>query len=210
MLEIALTNPEIREYFEDTTRNIVVQEYYEIKTENNISINCFDKPVELKSKEEEFVKPNWLGKEVTGDKHAEWIATDLKAWVDSTYRTKPEPEYTTIGGASLGGLMAYYMIMTFPETFQNAIVFSPSLWVNEKVFSLHEQVNDFNNLKIYLNIGDQEGGYMVPNAKQLNSILQNQGMGASQLQFDIEKNAGHEQLTWRKGFKKAYPWIVQR
>ena len=35
-------------------------------------------------------------KEVSGDKHAEWIATDLKAWVDSTYRTKPEAKFTTI------------------------------------------------------------------------------------------------------------------
>ena len=149
-------------------------------------------------------------KEVTGDKQAEWIATDLKTWVGSTYRTKPEPENTTIGGASLGGLMAYYMIMTYPETFQNAIVFSPSLWVNEKVFSLHQQIDNFSKFKIYLNVGDREFNSMVPDAKKLNTILQKQGMNANQLQFDIEANAGHDHLTWRKGFKKAFPWIVQQ
>lgn len=52
MLETALTNPKIRKYFEDTTKRIVVQEYYEIKRSNDIVLTCFNKPVDLKSKEE--------------------------------------------------------------------------------------------------------------------------------------------------------------
>lgn len=52
MLEIALTNPEIRKYIEDTTMNLIVQEYYEINKRNNLKISCFEKEIELLSKEE--------------------------------------------------------------------------------------------------------------------------------------------------------------
>lgn len=149
-------------------------------------------------------------KEVTGDQHAEWIASDLKAWVDRTYRTKPEAEYTTIGGASLGGIMAYYMVTTFPDVFGNAIVFSPSFWVNEKVFELHKQVPDLNTLKIYMNVGEDEYDSMINNAKKVYDILTTAGVNPHNLRFDIEKNEGHSHSNWRKGFKKAYPWIVER
>ena len=62
---------------------------------------------------------------VTGPEHAEWLATDVKAWVDANYRTLSDPDNTTIGGCSLGGLMSWYMITHFPDVYGNALVWSP-------------------------------------------------------------------------------------
>ena len=146
-------------------------------------------------------------KEVTGDKHAEWIVTDLKAWVDGNYRTKPEREFTCIGGASLGGLMSYYMITQFPDVFSRAFVFSPSFWVNEKVFELHKDIKDFQDLKIYINSGELEVP-IVENSKKMYDLLIDNGMTNENLKFDIEDEEGHWHMTWRKGFRKAYPWIL--
>lgn len=42
-----------------------------------------------------------------GDKFTEWVTTDLKTWVDTHYRTRPEARWTTIGGVSRSGMMAY-------------------------------------------------------------------------------------------------------
>ena len=52
MLNTALTNPELKKYFKDTTINLVVQEYFEIKKSNNIKLSCFGKPVVLMSEAE--------------------------------------------------------------------------------------------------------------------------------------------------------------
>ncbi len=147
---------------------------------------------------------------VTGDQHAEWIATDLKAWVDEHYRTLPSPEMTTIGGASLGGLMAYYALTTYPDIFGNAIVFSPSFWVNERVFKLHHNVSHLNDHRIYLNVGEHEGGDQRVNAQKIYDLLLAEGMSKDNIRFDIEAGEGHSHPTWRKGFRKAYPWVQGR
>ncbi|WP_367392862.1 alpha/beta hydrolase [Lewinella sp. LCG006] len=147
---------------------------------------------------------------VTGDQHAEWIASDLKDWVDRNYRTLPSPETTTIGGASLGGLMAYYALTTYPDIFGNAIVFSPSFWVNEQVFTLHHNVSDLNDHRIYLNVGEQEGGDQRVNAQKIYDLLLAGGMSKDNIRFDIEAGEGHSDPTWRKGFRKAYPWVQGR
>jgi len=149
------------------------------------------------------------GQANSGDQHAERIATQLKTWVDSTYRTKPEANNTVIGGASLGGLMSYYIIASYPEIFGRALVFSPSLWVNKKVFDLHTKIRDLSKLKIYINIGEDEDGSMVPNAKKLSKLLLKDGMPEQNLKFEIMENMGHWHPTWRAGFKSSYPWIME-
>jgi len=156
-----------------------------------------------------FTSPH-LPKEkiVTGDKHAKWIVTDLKEWIDAKYRTKKTPESTIIGGASLGGLMAYYMLMTYPDIFGGAIVFSPSFWVRDDVYRLHEKVNNLTNKKIYFNAGELETP-TVESIQKMHGILKAEGIQKENLMLDVEKEEGHWHMTWRKGFKKAYPWILR-
>lgn len=54
----------------------------------------------------------------TGKVFMQWVVDELKPLIDSHFRTKPEREYTGIGGSSMGGLMAYILlwpIMTFSQ-----------------------------------------------------------------------------------------------
>ncbi|MEL7532333.1 MAG: alpha/beta hydrolase-fold protein [Bacteroidota bacterium] len=144
----------------------------------------------------------------TGDQHAEWIATDLKSWIDARYRTKKDPQSTIIAGASLGGLMSYYMLNKFPEVFGRAIVFSPSYWVNELVYSLHESNPKIKEQKIYFNAGELETP-TVESIEKMHQILLDYGVPAANMKLDVETELGHWHMTWNAGFKKAYPWIVQ-
>lgn len=155
-----------------------------------------------------FLSP-YLPKEkvVTGVEHGEWIATDLKKWVDARYRTKKDAASTTIGGASLGGLMSYYMLTTYPEVYGGAIVFSPSFWVNEKVYELDKQISDLSTKRIYMNAGALEK-QTVESIEKMADLLRKRGMNDTNLQVDVEAAEGHWHMTWRKGFKKAYPWIL--
>jgi len=153
-------------------------------------------------------KSEYYPKEViTGVEHAAWIATDLKQWVDSNYRTKRDPANTFIGGASLGGLMSYDMVTTFSDVYGGAFVYSPSFWVNDKVYSLDDQVSDWSDKKIYLNAGELETP-TVESVIKMYDILKGRGMTHKNLKMDIEAEEGHWHMTWRKGSHKAVPWML--
>lgn len=156
-----------------------------------------------------FPSDRWYAeKQVSGDMHAEWIVNDVKPWIDARYRTQTGPESTVIGGASLGGLMAYYMLMEYPETFQRGIIFSPSFWVNQKVYTLHEQNPDFKQQRIFFNAGELETP-TVWSIEKMRDILLEAGMPASHIKLDVEQGLGHWHMAWREGFKQVYPWILE-
>lgn len=62
--------------------------------------------------------------------------------------------------------------------------------------------------KIYFNAGRLETP-TVESIVKMKDILINDGMPEQNIKLDIEKGKGHEHMTWRKGFKKAYPWTVE-
>lgn len=147
-------------------------------------------------------------KVVSGDKHADWIVRHVKPWVDKRFRTKRGPASTAIGGASLGGLMSYWMLHEYPEVFGRAIVFSPSFWVHESVYGLHKKNKQLNNQKIYFNAGQLETP-TVESIEKMQDILLKDGMPAENIKLDVEAELGHWHMTWQKGFPKAYPWVMQ-
>lgn len=66
-----------------------------------------------------------------GDAFAEFVVNTLKPFIDSSYRTQPEREFTGIAGSSMGGVMSMYMVMKYNNVFSKAGVFSPAFWTNE-------------------------------------------------------------------------------
>jgi len=156
-----------------------------------------------------FPSTRWYShKRVSGDKHANWIVNSVKPWIDARYRTKKEAQSTIIGGASLGGLMSYYMLMEYPDVFGGAIVFSPSFWVSEVVYQLHEKNKRLAQQKIYFDAGRLETP-TVNSIERMREVLLASGMPAEDIKLDIEEGEGHWHMTWRKGFPKAYPWIIE-
>jgi predicted alpha/beta superfamily hydrolase len=180
-----------------------------LNKEQSIVVGIYSSEKDRLTEYKPFPSTRWYSdKVVSGDKHADWIVKQLKPWVDTRFRTKKEADATTIGGASLGGLMSYYMLMEYPEVFGRAIVFSPSFWVNEVVYTLHEKNKNVLNQKIYFNAGEHETP-TVESVQKMQDILIKYGVPQEHILTDIEIGEGHWHPTWRKGFEKAYPWIVQ-
>lgn len=147
-------------------------------------------------------------KSFSGDKHAAWVVDTVKPWIDVRFRTKEDPKSTIIAGASLGGLMSYYMLMKYPKVFGGAIVFSPSFWINEEVYTMHENNEQVFDQKIYFNGGDLEKT-MLENVEKIQDLLLKHGVPNENIKVDVEEEIGHSHTTWKNGFKKAYPWIVK-
>jgi len=146
-----------------------------------------------------------------GAEFAKWVTTDLKNWVDLHYRTKKETTATSIGGISRSGMMAYYMMMEHPDVFGNALIQSPSMWVDyDRLMSMELPQNQLKDKKIFISVGEKEGGNMVPHAEDVYDKFKDLGLSEGQLQFEIIPNEGHWHITWRKSFAIAYPWLVDK
>lgn len=148
-----------------------------------------------------------------GDEFAEWVTTDLKSWMDTNYRTKPEPTATSIGGISRSGMMAYYMLMAHPDVIGNAIIQSPAMWVDfDRLLAMNLTNEQLSNKKIFISVGNNEGS-MVGDAEAIYKKFEAQGMDNNTLRFEIISgglsNGGHWDMTWRESFALCYPWLVK-
>lgn len=148
--------------------------------------------------------------EAHGEAFSEWVATELKTWVDSTYRTKTEAAATSIGGISRSGMMAYYMFMAHPEVFGNAVIQSPSMWVDQdRLMGMELRPEQLTDKKVFVSVGEYEGGIMVPDAEAVYEKFKAAGLDEDHLRFEVIPGEGHWHVTWRKSFALAYPWLME-
>lgn len=60
------------------------------------------------------------GGAVVSDLYIAWLAGPLKAWIDSTYRTRPDRNHTAIMGSSMGGLVSCYAFLRYRQVYGQA------------------------------------------------------------------------------------------
>jgi predicted alpha/beta superfamily hydrolase len=58
--------------------------------------------------------------DVISDRYLAFLVTELKPFIDSTYRTLPDRANTTIMGSSMGGLISQYAMSRYPDVFGGA------------------------------------------------------------------------------------------
>ncbi|MDG5492386.1 alpha/beta hydrolase [Psychroserpens sp. SPM9] len=143
-----------------------------------------------------------------GDTFIQFIINTVKPHIDVVYRTKPEAEHTTIFGSSLGGLMAFYATVSYPETFSKAGVFSPSFWVSSKIFDLATTVEIPSSSKFYFLAGTKEGESMVPDLEKMVALLISKGVKPSQIQQKVIEGGEHNEALWGSNFPTAFQWLM--
>nr|WP_298994897.1 alpha/beta hydrolase-fold protein [uncultured Allomuricauda sp.] len=141
-----------------------------------------------------------------GREFTNFLTGQVKPMIDKMYRTKPEREHNMIMGSSMGGLMAYYILMTNPDVFSMAGVYSPSFWVSEDIYSLHEQNSRLNESKIHMIVGSEEGG-MVPIFARMQKTL-SPLMDEKQLKTEIVQGGTHSEAFWKEQFKDTVLWLL--
>lgn len=139
--------------------------------------------------------------------YLDFIVKTLKPHIDATYRTKPKAKNTIIMGSSLGGLVSYYAILKYPETFGKAGVFSPSFWFSNYIYTLTEQTAKIKT-KIYFLCGDKESDDMVKDMTKMERLLDTKRCYCLHLtKSKIVKGGEHNEKLWRDGFVKAVLWL---
>lgn len=144
------------------------------------------------------------------DSYLDFIVNTLKPYIDKNYRTKPDVKNTVIFGSSLGGLVSFYAVLKYPETFGKAGVFSPSLWYTDDIYKLMEQAPK-TKAKIYFLAGDSESTEddVVGDVRKMEHLLDANRCSCLKLNKSVVVKGGkHNEEMWRKSFAKAYLWLM--
>ena len=128
--------------------------------------------------------------------YGHFLIEELKPYIDARYRTKPEAEFTGLGGSSLGGLATMAMGILFPWAFTRLLVMSPSVWWDD--FAIHRLVDSIDEkppLKIWLDTGTAEPGW--ENARELRDRLLKKSWRADvDLKYLEIEGADHSEAAW--------------
>jgi len=128
--------------------------------------------------------------------YGDFLINELKPYIDRKYRTKRGPEFTGLGGSSLGGLVTLAIGILYPQAFSRLIVMSPSIWWDDfAIYRLVDSIRDKPPLKIWLDTGTNEPGW--EQARELRNRLVQKGWKVlDDLQYLEVKGADHSERAW--------------
>ncbi len=136
------------------------------------------------------------------DQYGRMIIEELKPFIDREYLTKPEREHTAIGGSSLGGLVSLHLGFKRPDVFSRLAVMSPAVWwANNQIIREIALIADHLPLRIWLDIGRNEGSRIKHQVRALKEILRANGwQNDKDLAYYEFPEARHDEAAWAARF----------
>jgi predicted alpha/beta superfamily hydrolase len=144
-----------------------------------------------------------------GDYYLTFIKNTLKPHIDITYRTFKDNKNTIIFGSSLGGLISFYAVIKYPETFGGAGVFSPSFWFNKEIFDFVKASEISAATKFFFLMGTEEGETAVPDQNKMVALLKEKGVSEEQIINKVIEGGKHNEGFWSSYFPEAHQWLFQ-
>ena len=89
------------------------------------------------------------------------------------------------------------------------MIFSPSLWISNKIFKNTKSFEPLQESKIYLYAGGKESIEHLPNAERLGGIIKDKMITSLHIDFhfSINEMGNHAEIHWREEFPKAVKWL---
>ena len=140
------------------------------------------------------------------DSHGRMLVEEIKTFIDSKYRTLTDAANTGVGGASLGGLVTVQLGLKYPTVFGKLASFSPSVWWhNRRVVRDVKELKSKPALRIWLDVGTEEGYGRMDETKELRDALVKKGWVLdSDLRYLESKGSQHNE----EGFaRRAAPML---
>jgi predicted alpha/beta superfamily hydrolase len=143
------------------------------------------------------------------DDYGRMLIGELKPMIDRTYRTRPEPAATGIGGSSLGGLVSLYLAFTHPRVFTRVAALSPSVWWNHRaILKTIRQARSKPPLKLWVDMGTAEGRRGLDDARLLKAALVGLGFRAGvDLHYAEYEGATHSEESWAERVGPMLRWL---
>lgn len=139
-----------------------------------------------------------------GSSYEACFADEVKPYIDSRYRTKPEKENTLLAGSSMGGLVTLCMGMNRHEIYGKLGLISPAVhWLSDEFYN---SIKNYGQ-KIWLDCGMAES-YYVDNTRELCRIFT--GLNYRQgedLLYLIQPDAVHTEQYFSQRFRMLLLWM---
>jgi predicted alpha/beta superfamily hydrolase len=144
-----------------------------------------------------------------GDAYLDFIVETVKPMVDRDFRTRPERECTGIAGSSMGGLISLYGYFRRPEVFGFVGAMSPALWFGGRGIFRYIKERPFSPGRIYLDIGTNEGGEALTDARRMRRLLEDKGYRSGKdLLFYVEMGGKHNERAWARRLKGSLRFLL--
>jgi predicted alpha/beta superfamily hydrolase len=145
-----------------------------------------------------------------GDQYTDFLARTLKPYVDAHYRTRPEAAHTAIAGSSMGGLIALYAGLKYPQVFGRVGVFSPAIWFAKDSLLAYARRHRPAPLasRFYFVAGPAESETMLPLMVAARRQLLASGVASSHIRLAAPADGQHAEWFWRREFGPAYRWLL--
>ena len=141
-----------------------------------------------------------------GKEYAAFVAETLKPFIDSRYRTLKDRGNTIVAGSSMGGLISYYIQLTYPGVFGKAGVFSPAFWTAPGIIPLTDSLAKKSNGKFFFYMGALEGEEYM---NDMYRLMQELGSKSSSFIYAVTDAEGrHNEAAWRKWFPEFFRFMM--
>ena len=149
----------------------------------------------------------------SGVRYPAFLKQEVMTLVGKNYRVGTGPEFTGLGGSSLGGLITLYTHLAMPGVFGRLLIESPSLFVANR--TILEECRNFRKWpeRVYLGIGTCEVGdpekdrRAVRDVRELARILRRAGLTKPRLKMCIQEGARHSEGAWAGRFPGALEFL---
>lgn len=139
--------------------------------------------------------------------YGRFLTDELKPFIDRKYRTKPEAEFTGLGGSSLGGLATMAIGIIYSDTFSRLLVMSPSVWWDDyAIISILGFVREKPPSKIWLDMGTGEPEW--EQVHELRDALLDRGWQPGvDLEYHEIPGADHSEGAWAARVEPALRFL---
>lgn len=146
--------------------------------------------------------PTLTREQLVTDRYLRFIVSELKPFIDATYRTRPARGDTFVMGSSMGGLVSGYAISEYPEVFGGAACVSTHWLAGQGavVDYLGRHLPDPATHRLYFDFGTEtlDAGY-EPHQRRMDEFLRRAGYVEGRnwvtRKFD---GAEHSERAWRQ------------
>jgi len=147
--------------------------------------------------------------------YGKMLVSEIKPFIDNTYRTLRDRRHTGLGGSSLGALVSLYLGMKHASVFGKLAIMSPSVWWDDRAIVRMVSAFDGNERpSVWLDVGTQEGPApqrTLRDTRALRDALIASGwkLGAT-LEYFEAIGADHSERSWARRVPMMLRYLFPR
>ncbi|KAF7787888.1 hypothetical protein PRUB_a2407 [Pseudoalteromonas rubra] len=137
--------------------------------------------------------------------HIDFIRSQVKPYIEQHYRVKPDSD--SYFGYSMGGLFGAYTLLTQPDTFDNYLLGSPSVWRLAQLIKTRKKALSKAKANVYLSHGTEEAK-LSPHINDFYTFLNQQNNPSMHVELAVIEGT-HQTAAPLTGVR-AVKWLSER